>query len=98
MEKIAKKLTGTERHEAMSKKYIGYGIVEETRGIKRIIIVPAKTKPEAIEQLEALDMPVESAKHIRRVCVVKYPGPSDVKSMETADWNKCFEIEDKDNG
>jgi len=29
---------------------------------------------------------------------VKYPGPSDVKSMETADWNKCFEIEDKDNG
>ena len=81
----------------MSKKYVGYGIGTERSGVKSITIVPAKTKTEAIETFESLDIAVISEEHIHRVCLVKYPGPLSVKLLKVANWDKIKLIEDKDN-
>ena len=80
--------------EAMSKKpskYTGWGMTYSLFGQLTIIIVPAKNKNEAVEMLEALQLPVKDEKHIRHVSVYKYPGP---KAKEL-DWDEMMRpIED----
>lgn len=84
----------------MVKKYVGWGIVHQLYGQNGITIVPAEAKDEAIPQIEAfLQLQVQDKTAVRRVCVVLYPGPLDVKKMPEQDWDKAFAvIKDKDNG
>jgi len=84
----------------MAKKYIGWGIAYEKDGQKAVTIVPAKSKKEAIEKLEGLDLKVIEEKQIRHVCIVKYPGPLSVKAMESQDWNDAVQYlpEEATNG
>lgn len=79
------------------KKYIGYGVVFKTRGQKYITIVPAENKDDAIDAFLRLDFDIQNIAHVRRVCIMQYPGPLSVKRMEENNWDKCFEIgKDKD--
>lgn len=74
------------------KKYVGWGIAYELYGQKGITIVPAKTKEEAICQIEALQLEVLSKAAVKRVCVVSYPGHIQIRAMPEQDWNDCFEV------
>lgn len=70
----------------MAKKYVGWGRTEEQEGQKLIVILSAKSKKDACEKFERLGRPILSEKHIRHVCVVKYPGPAGVKKLAVARW------------
>ena len=76
----------------MLKKYTGWGITTKQGDQRLITIIPAKSKKIACEIFEGLGMPVISKKHIRHVCLVKYPGPNDVKKLKTAKWDKMKPI------
>lgn len=84
-----------ERKMDMTKKYIGWGMTTLRGSQKLITIIPAKSKKVACEIFEGLGMPVISKNHIRKVCVVKYPGTDDVKKLKAAKWNKIQEINPK---
>ena len=77
----------------MTKKYIGWSRADVQYGQKLITIISAKSKKAACEIFEKLGMPIISKKHINKVCIVKYPGPDDVKKLKVANWNKIKLIE-----
>lgn len=70
------------------RKYIGWGMTVMCGNQKRIVIVPAKSKKAACEIFEELGLAVSFKKQIRHVCIVKYPGPDDVKKLNTASWDE----------
>jgi hypothetical protein len=72
----------------MAKKYIGWGRTGTKDGQKLIVVIPAKSKKVACEKFERLGMPILSEKHVRHLCIVKYPGTPDVKKLKTINWNK----------
>lgn len=72
----------------MAKKYVGWGRTEEQGGQKLIVIISAKSQKAACEKFEKLGRPILLEKHIRHLCIVKYPGPPDVKKLKAINWNK----------
>ena len=72
----------------MATKYIGWGIAFELNGQKALTIVPAKTKREACDQIEIFGLKIVDESQMRRVCIVKYPGPEQVKEMKSQNWDK----------
>ena len=79
----------------MDKKYIGWGMTVMRDGQKRIVIIPAKSKKAACEIFKELGLTVISKEQIRHVCIVKYPGPNDVRKLKAAKWDKIQDIKVK---
>jgi len=81
----------------MAKKYIGWGMGRQGGDQKYIIIVPATRKKDALSIFEELGKKVQDPKNVKRVCIVEYPGPTQVKAMPKQNWNKGLkEIKDED--
>lgn len=80
----------------MDKKYIGWGMTTRRGNQKLIIIIPAKSKKVACEIFEGLGMLVISKNHIRKVCVVKFPGTDDVKKLKAAKWDRIKPIQTRE--
>jgi len=76
----------------MAKKYVGWGIAYQRNGQLSITIVPAMARKEAVKMFEILDYPVQNKRHLRRVCIVKYPGSTQVRAMPEQNWDESFEI------
>jgi len=74
----------------MAKKYIGWGMASETDGTKEIVIVQGKSRNEAVDNLERLGYDVIDKASLNHVCIVKYPGPPEVKAMKAQNWEKAF--------
>lgn len=84
----------------MAKKCVGWAMTSTgLSGQKYITIVSAKSKSDAIAKFEALYYKISDAEQVRHVCIVKYPGPADVKKLKPVRWDKAIRpIEDKGNG
>jgi len=80
------------------KKYVGWGGMFGRDEIKKIVIVSAKSRKQAVEKLNDLEFKVVDKSQIYRVCVVKYPGPKAVQILKAKNWNESTKIEDKDDG
>ena len=78
----------------MGKKYIGWGMISLRGSQKLITRIPAKSKKVACELFVGLGSPVISEKDIHRLCIVKYPGPEDVKKLKPAKWDKIKPLKD----
>ena len=84
----------------MAKKYTGWAIAHKTNDVKAITVVQAKSRKEAEERLHELRLWIFVDKSkLKRVCIVRHPGPKEVQDMKSYNWDKCFgPIEDKKDG
>jgi hypothetical protein len=70
------------------KKITGWTMAFSRYGVPILVSVSAKNKEAAVAKFTEADFEVIDDKAIHDTVIIRYPGPPEVKKMETWNWEK----------